>query len=280
MTPEIFPSTSKACLPSANVDTARIAIGVEYNGSLYHGWQRQALPQIATVQHELEKVLSNVANHEVKLHCAGRTDAGVHASGQVAHFDVAVERELKAWVKGANSQLPSAIRVLWAAKVDEQFHARFSATSRRYHYWIHNSAVRPGVFAGLLTHCAFPLDTEVMHREAQCLLGERDFSSFRAAGCQSNTAMRNIHHIRVFRQAERVCIDIQANAFLLHMVRNIAGALMAVGGGKEAAGWVQNILQAKDRTLSSATAKPDGLYLTQVGYPPELSLPIENNSLF
>jgi len=250
----------------------RIAISVEYNGSQFHGWQLQTNPAVPTIQQYLEQALSSVADQPIRLVCAGRTDAGVHAVGQLAHFDASVRRQLKAWVKGANRLLPSSIRVLWAQHVDHDFHARFSARSRRYQYWIHNSPERSGIFSGLITHYSQPLDHQLMHQAAQSLLGEQDFTSFRAIACESPTAMRNVHAVSVFRQRERVCIDIQANAFLLHMVRNISGSLMEIGAKRQPVNWLQTLLAAKDRSLAAATARPDGLYLMTVGYPPELMI--------
>ena len=261
-------------------DQQRIAIAVEYNGSQFHGWQRQTKPAVPTIQQCLEQALSSVADHPVSLTCAGRTDAGVHAVGQLAHFDVSVSRELKAWVKGANSLLPASIRVLWAQHVDQQFHARFSAQSRRYQYWIHNSAERSGIFAGLVTHYPQPLDHQLMHDAAQSLLGEQDFTSFRALACESPTAMRNVYAVKVFRQRERVCIDIEANAFLLHMVRNISGSLMEIGAKRQPVSWLKTLLAAKDRSLAAATARPDGLYLMAVSYPTELVVSSSTPSIF
>ena len=247
-------------------DQQRIAIAVEYNGSQFHGWQRQSKPAVPTIQQCLEQALSTIADHPVSLICAGRTDAGVHAVGQIAHFDVSVSRELKAWVKGANSLLPSSIRVLWAQHVDQEFHARFSAQSRRYQYWIHNGAERSGIFAGLMTHYPHPLDYQLMHDAAQSLLGEQDFTSFRALACESPTAMRNVYAVKVFRQRERICIDIEANAFLLHMVRNIASGLQRVGSGAPR-GYIQELLTLKDRQQLGITAPAQGLYLAEVSYP-------------
>lgn len=245
----------------------RVAITVEYNGSQFHGWQRQTKPAVPTIQQSLEQALSKVADQPVSLICAGRTDAGVHAVGQLAHFDVAVRRELKAWVKGANSLLPSSIRVLEAQHVDQSFHARFSARSRRYQYWIHNGPERSGIFAGLVTHYPQPIDHQLMNEAAQSLLGEQDFTSFRALACESPTAMRNVLAVNVFRQRERVCVDIEANAFLLHMVRNISGSLMEIGAKRQPVGWLKTLLAAQDRSLAAATARPDGLYLIAVDYP-------------
>ncbi|MBT8149084.1 MAG: tRNA pseudouridine(38-40) synthase TruA [Pseudomonadales bacterium] len=258
----------------------RIAIGVEYNGQHFHGWQRQATPALPTVQGALEGAIARVANHPVRLVCAGRTDAGVHACGQVAHFDVAVDRGNKAWIAGVNSALPRSVRVIWAAPVNTSFHARFVALARQYQYWIHNSRVAPGIFAGQLAHCVAPLDAVLMHSEAQSLCGEQDFSSFRAAGCESRHARRNVLAARVFRRGDRVCLEISANAFLLHMVRNIAGSLMVVGSGVQHKGWIRELLDQRDRRLAAATASPAGLYLQQVFYPAAYALPESGAELF
>jgi tRNA pseudouridine38-40 synthase len=228
---------------------------------------------VVTVQSELERALCAVATVPVRVHCAGRTDAGVHACGQLVHFDAPVTRGLKAWVMGTNAYLPSAVRVLWAKEVPADFHARFSALSRRYRYIIGNTRVRPALLSGQVTWQRRPLDAQLMHQEAQCLLGEQDFSSFRAASCQSNTAMRNIHSISVSRRGELVIIDVQANAFLHHMVRNIAGSLMAIGSGQKQTGWLAGLLALKDRNQAADTAAPDGLYLAKVDYPEKYSLP-------
>ena len=282
MSPDIQKPSSN---DSANTDVSaptvrRIAIGVEYNGAAFHGWQRQTKPPVATIQMAVEDALCKVADQKITLICAGRTDAGVHATGQVAHFDVSNERELKAWTMGVNSLLPSAIRVVWAKEVDSEFHARFSASARRYQYWIHNAAVRPGIFSSLMTHYSKPLNATLMHSAAQALVGEQDFTSFRAVACESKTAMRNVHAVSVKRYGERVCIEIEANAFLLHMVRNIAGSLMAVGTEKQPVSWVETLLAAKNRALAAATAKPDGLYLMAVTYPAKYELPVAERSLF
>lgn len=251
----------------------RIALIVEYNGSAFRGWQSQGQPEVATVQSVLDRALSEVAAAPVTTLCAGRTDAGVHASHQVVHFDAPTGRSLKAWVAGANAKLPNSVAVLWAGAMAADFHARFSATARRYRYILLNQARRSAHLSGLVTLYDQPLDEELMHREAQCLLGERDFSAFRAASCQSRTAMRNIHFINVSRRGRLVVVDIQGNAFLHHMVRNIVGVLTAVGSGQAASGWTQQVLDSRDRTQGGVTARPDGLYLVDVSYPPECGLP-------
>ncbi len=254
----------------------RIACGIEYNGGSYSGWQTQKNHSVVTVQSELERGLAAIAAlpEPVRVHCAGRTDTGVHACGQVIHFDAPVTRGLKAWVLGTNTHLPDAIRVIWAKQVPADFHARFSALSRRYRYIIGNTRVRPALLNGQVTWQRRPLDAALMHEEAQSLLGEQDFSSFRAASCQSNTAMRNIYSIDISRRGELVVIDVQANAFLHHMVRNIAGSLMAVGSGQQQKGWLAGLLAIKDRNQAADTASPDGLYLSKVDYPEKFSLPV------
>lgn len=251
----------------------RVALGIEYNGSCFNGWQRQKSREISTVQEALEIALSQVANHPVRLVCAGRTDAGVHGTGQVVHFEYQHERPQDAWVRGGNSNLPGSITVLWARQVPKEFHARFSAVSRRYRYIIYNNPVRPAILHGLVTPHYLPLDADLMHEAGQSLLGEHDFSSFRGAGCQSSTPMRNVHELSVNRKGDYVLIDIQANAFLLHMVRNIAGLLISIGHGDRPASWTKDVLELKDRTKAGITAVPDGLYLTQVNYPEKFGLP-------
>lgn len=246
---------------------------VEYDGSAFRGWQSQGHPDVATVQSVLDRALSEVAAAPVTTLCAGRTDAGVHASHQVVHFDAPSSRSLKAWVAGANAKLPASVAVAWAGAMAEDFHARFSATARRYRYILLNQARRSAHLAGLATLFDQPLDEKLMHREAQCLLGELDFSAFRAASCQSRTAMRNIHFIDVSRRGRLVVVDIQGNAFLHHMVRNIVGVLCAVGSGQAAPGWTQQVLDSRDRTQGGVTARPDGLYLVDVSYPSQCGLP-------
>ena len=243
----------------------RIALTVEYDGSPYHGWQAQT--GLRTVQQVLETALGHVADTEVSVICAGRTDTGVHAINQVVHFDCDIERPLRSWIHGVNSFLPKDVCVKSARVMPEEFHARYSALSRRYRYMIYNSPTRPALFRGQLTWSYRPLDHETMAAAAACLIGENDFTSFRSVECQSNTPMRRITDLRVLREGELVIIDITANAFLHHMVRNIAGVLMAVGAGKRTKNWVQEVLHAKDRRLGAETAPPYGLYLVEVEYP-------------
>ncbi len=243
----------------------RIALGIEYNGQDFFGWQSQE--KLLTVQGSLEGALSRIANEPITLSCAGRTDAGVHATGQVAHFDTNAIRTLRAWTLGTNTHLPASIAVKWAEEVDVNFHARFSALSRCYRYIIYNSSIRPAIFAARVTWYHRPLNVEWMQTAGQFLLGERDFSSFRAAECESQSPMRNVHYIKVTRQDDFVVIEIQANAFLHHMVRNIAGSLMMVGAGLKSPEWMQEVMEAKDRRKAGKTAPPMGLYLWRVNYP-------------
>lgn len=249
----------------------RIALGVEYAGEQFYGWQRQQ--EVPSVQAALEKALAKVADEPISLTCAGRTDAGVHASGQVVHFDTNAVRNERAWTLGVNALLPPSIAVRWHANVADDFHARFSATARRYRYVIFNSPLRGGLLSAGVTHVYQPLDEKVMQRAAQCLVGEHDFSSFRAAQCQSHTPFRNIHFVKIHRQNDYIVVDIQANAFVHHMVRNIVGSLLVVGSGEQNEEWLAEVLMARDRTTAAATAKPNGLYLIDVLYPSELNLP-------
>ena len=266
---EAFPRFSPDPLPPGS----RVVCRIEYDGRPFSGWQSQPHLAVATVQETLEAALGSIAGREVRVHCAGRTDTGVHGFGQIVHFDDPVGRSPKAWVLGANTALPPTVRVHWAQAVSADFHARFSATARRYRYLIANTAVRPALLAGQVSWCRQLLDAGAMHEAAQVLLGEQDFSAFRAASCQSPTAMRNVHEISVLRQEDFVCLDITANAFLHHMVRNIAGSLIAVGSGRRSADWLAQLLRAGDRTLAADTAPADGLYLVAVSYPESFGLP-------
>ncbi|MHA2939996.1 tRNA pseudouridine(38-40) synthase TruA [Vibrio sp. RC27] len=249
----------------------KIALGVEYDGSAYYGWQRQK--EVNSVQQELEKALSVVANSPIDVLCAGRTDAGVHGTGQVVHFETNVERKLVAWTMGANANLPLDIAVRWATEVSDEFHARFSATARRYRYIIYNHKLRPGILSTGVSHYHVELDEQKMHQAGQYLLGENDFSSFRAAHCQSRSPWRNVIHLNVTRHGDYVVIDVKANAFVHHMVRNIVGSLMVVGRGEQPIEWIDWLLKAKDRKLAGATAKAEGLYLVDVDYPESFGIP-------
>jgi len=255
-----------------DIGAGRVVLAFEYDGRQFHGWQFQK-SGVRSVEGELAKAVARVANHPVDLVCAGRTDAGVHASYQIAHFETTSVRSLRSWVMGINTALPDDIAVHWAGNGPGDFHARFSAVYRRYRYVIYNSPVRPGIQRGQVSWTFRPLDAESMHRGAQALVGEHDFSSFRAAGCQSRTPVRFLEKIAVSRKQNFVIIDVQANAFLHHMVRNIAGVLMAVGAGEKPVEWVSEVLEARDRKVAGVTAPPYGLYLVDVGYPEECGIP-------
>lgn len=248
----------------------RIALGVEYDGTHYHGWQAQT--GLHTVQQAIEKALARVADCNVSVVCAGRTDTGVHATNQIIHFDCDKERSIRSWIHGANSYLPKDICVKWGREMPDEFHARYSAVFRRYRYIIYNSPIRPALQRSNVTWQYRQLDHRMMHTASQSLLGENDFTSFRSVECQSLTPMRNVTNIEVTRKGDLIMIDITANAFLHHMVRNIAGVLIAVGSGKNTIPWVKEILLAKDRRLGAETAPPYGLYLVHVGYPKEFSV--------
>ncbi|WP_065648817.1 tRNA pseudouridine(38-40) synthase TruA [Pantoea eucrina] len=255
----------------AEATILKLALGIEYDGSRYYGWQRQN--EVRSVQEKLEKALAKVANHDVSVFCAGRTDAGVHGTGQVVHFETTSRRADSAWTLGVNANLPDDIAVRWVKAVPESFHARFSATARRYRYVIYNQRLRPAILGNGLTHYYHPLDAEKMQRAGQHLLGENDFTSFRAVQCQSRTPWRNVMHLNVTRQGAFVIVDIKANAFVHHMVRNIVGSLIEVGNGNQPESWIADLLAAKDRTLAAATAKAEGLYLVAVDYPSHFALP-------
>ena len=250
----------------------KFAVGVEYRGSAYCGWQRQ--PHCDSVQQNLEQALSFVADHAIELVCAGRTDSGVHAVEQVAHFDSIAERSDRAWVLGANCRLPRDIRIKWVVPVTDDFHARFGARARAYRYLILNAAVPSALFHDLSAWEYKNLDHDKMHEGAQVLLGEHDFSSFRAAGCQAKSVHRNVLEISVSRRAELVMLDIKANAFLYHMVRNIAGSLMSIGRGEHDIDWFSGLLDARNRNLDAATAPASGLYFAFACYESKFKLPI------
>ena len=251
----------------------RIALGLEYDGTAYRGWQAQA--HAAGVQAELERALSLVADCRIAVTAAGRTDAGVHAALQVVHFDAPVDRGPRGWVLGANTHLERDISALWACVVDDAFHARYSALARSYRYVILNRRSRPALMRHRAGWVRELLDAETMHSAAQALRGEHDFSSFRAAECQSRTPIRRLESIAVTRQGDYIRVDVTANAFLHHMVRNIVGTLLAVGSGDRSAGWVAEVLAARDRRVGGVTAPPQGLYLAGIRYPIEFNIPAE-----
>jgi len=251
-------------------ESPRMAAGVEYDGSLFLGWQVQR--QTPTVQPAVEAALSAVANEAIVVHCAGRTDTGVHALCQVIHFDVPVARSAHGWLLGGNSYLPEGVALLWVKPVAADFHARYSALARRYRYVISNRVVKPALHRQRMTWVRKPLDAERMHEAAQALLGEHDFSSFRAAGCQSSTPRRRVDAISVVRRDDQVEIEVEANAFVYHMVRNIAGSLIAVGMGERPVDELERLLKVCDRRQAAMTAPPQGLYFCGVRYPEHYGL--------
>lgn len=250
----------------------RIALGVEYDGRSFCGWQSQK-GDLPTVQGSLEAGVSIVANQPIKVVCAGRTDTGVHACAQVVHFDTNTERDERSWVLGTNANIEKSISVLWAKPVSDEFHARFSALRRRYRYVIVNRFVRPTFAAGRVCWDHRQLDEKRMQQAANHLIGEHDFNSYRAVACQAHSPVRTVTRLDVHRKEDLVIIDIEANAFLHHMVRNIAGVLMAIGAGEQDINWSKEVLDARDRTLGGVTAPPHGLYFMGVEYPPEFGIP-------
>ncbi len=253
----------------------RIAAIIEYDGSRFNGWQAQ--DRGATIQGCVEEALSRVADEPISVTVAGRTDAGVHACAQVIHFDTAAMRSGYSWIRGANSYLPREIALLWAAEVAADFHARFSATGRRYDYVILNRAVRPTYLAAHVTHEYRPLDIARMRQAAAYLIGEHDFTSFRSSECVAPSPVRELRALAIERAGEFVKIHAYANAFLHHMVRNLAGVLMAIGAGEREPQWAADVLAARDRTKGSVTAPADGLYLSAVEYPERFGLPRLSN---
>lgn len=249
----------------------KFALGIEYDGSRFAGWQMQK-HGTRTVQECVEIALSSVANQPVQVVCAGRTDTGVHATGQVVHFECDSPRQEKAWVMGVNTRLPDDVSSIWAKPVGEDFSARFSATARQYRYIILNRQARPAILNKKVTWKHGVLNVEAMHEAAQALLGEQDFTSFRSSACQAEHAMRNVHWVKVSREGDYIYIDIEANAFLHHMVRNIVGSLMMIGQSVKAVGWMADLMRCKDRNQAGPTAPADGLYLVKVSYPDKLGI--------
>ncbi len=251
----------------------KYAACIEYDGSAYFGWQYQ--DHAPSVQGDVESAISKVANHPVKVTCAGRTDTGVHGIGQIIHFESDAKRAIDSWHFGTNSNLSSSAVMRWIKPVDESFHARFSAGARRYRYIVLNRGTRTAILNKRVSWHRRALNHESMHIASQYLLGEQDFTSLRAAGCQAKHAVRTIHDISVSREGDFIYLDVKANAFLYHMVRNIAGTLFAVGEGKQPADWVPELMQKKNRDQAGATAPPGGLYFVHVDYPEQFELPAE-----
>ncbi len=259
----------------------RYALGIEYDGSDFSGWQRLNKPGQPdrrgepTVQAALERALTFVAGTPIVVTCAGRTDSGVHAVAQVVHFDTNVQRDVRGWVLGTSTQLPPSVCVRWCQPMAAEFHARFAARARRYRYRLVNRAVRPALHRQYLSWERHPLDADAMHRAAQALLGLQDFSAFRTVHCQAPHAQRDLHEISVRREGEVVEIEIQANAFLHHMVRNIVGSLLPIGRGERPEAWLAELLAGRDRAVAGPTAPSAGLVFLGPRYPAEWRLPAE-----
>jgi len=259
-------------------DVKRIVLGVQYDGMHWHGWQTQ--PAGNTVQDRLESALKEFARSDIRTTCAGRTDAGVHALEQVVHFDAPVERDPFSWVRGTNAFLPPSIAVRWACEVpngdpSNEFHARFSARARTYHYVLYNHPVRSPLMAGRAGWVFRPLDADRMREAAQHLVGEHDFTAFRAAECQARSPVKRMFGIEVVRHGDVIVFTLRATAFLHHMVRNIVGSLILVGNGNQPQDWIRHILETRDRSLAAPTFMPDGLYLARIDYEPAWQLPQE-----
>lgn len=256
----------------------KIALGIEYDGLPWHGWQSQ--PDGKTVQDQLEGALSKFADTQIRVHCAGRTDTGVHALGQVVHLETDKHREMFGWVRGVNAYLPDSISVRWARNVDDDFHARFSAIQRSYEYWIYNHPVRSALYVNRTGWAHLPLNHEKMREAAQTLLGTQDYSAFRASECQAKSPIRTVRQLEVTRCGNLILVRISADAFLHHMVRNLVGTLVYVGSGQRPVVWVSEVLQSRNRALAAPTFSPVGLYLTQVEYPSRFNIPINTDAPF
>jgi tRNA pseudouridine38-40 synthase len=248
----------------------RLALGLAYDGAVWQGWQTQ--PHRQTVQDTLESALRQFLAGPAATVCAGRTDAGVHAAMQVIHLDTDVQRRAESWVRGLNALLPPSIAVRWAQLVPDTFHARFSALSRTYTYLLWNDRVRPALWAGRAGWCFHPLDVDAMRAAAAHLIGEHDFSSFRSSQCQARHPVRTLHQLDIAEQGRFLVFTLRANAFLHHMVRNVMGALLQVGQGRQPASWMSGLLAARDRTQGAPTFMPDGLYLSAIEYASEFGL--------
>jgi tRNA pseudouridine38-40 synthase len=250
----------------------RIAIGLEYVGTAFAGWQTQ--DDVRTVQAVLERSLARIADRPIAVVCAGRTDAGVHALGQVAHFDTTAARAPRAWMLGVNGDLPPDVSISWARPVPRHFHARYSVSSRTYRYLILNRSARSALAAGRAALIHRALNVDRMRAAAARLMGEHDFSAFRAAECQARSPVRRLYELSIERSGEWVRVDLTANAFLHHMARNLVGLLIAVGRGDAAPDWATAVLEGRDRSKGAPTAPAEGLYLHRVNYPPAFGLPV------
>ncbi|MGH1463467.1 MAG: tRNA pseudouridine(38-40) synthase TruA [Neptuniibacter sp.] len=250
----------------------RYALCVEYSGAGYHGWQIQKEGGVSSIQEEVERALSKIANSPISVVCAGRTDAGVNATYQIIHFDSPVKREERAWVLGTNTHLPDDIAIQWAKPVPEHFHARFSALERRYRYLIYSNPVKPAILPKGVTWTYKTLDIQRMEEAAGYLIGEHDFTSYRAVACQAHSPVRSVKQLDIYSAGSLIVMDVMANAFLHHMIRNFAGVLMKIGCGEAEPIWAKEVLEAKDRRQGGVTAPPFGLYFVDAKYPAEFEL--------
>lgn len=250
-------------------------MGIEYDGSPYVGWQAQRTGE--TVQQNVERAISKVANQQIRVYCAGRTDTGVHANEQVIHFETTSYRKAHSWVHGSNTNLDRSISCLWATEVADSFHARFSALRRTYRYTILNRKIRPGILRNYVSFVHFPLDEKRMQQAAQHLLGKHDFTSYRAVACQAKSPVRTLYKLEVSREGDFIHLDLQADGFLHHMVRNIAGVLIKIAAGDAETDWSKEVLEHRNRRLGGVTASPRGLYFKHVTYPDEFNLPTIND---
>lgn len=257
----------------ADSGLSRYALCVEYAGAAYRGWQTQKEKDVPSIQETVEKALSKIANQPVKVICAGRTDACVSGTYQIIHFDTSAERPDRAWVMGTNTQLPDDICIRWAKRVDDSFHARFSAMERRYRYLIYTSQVKPALLSTGVTWTHKELDLSRMQEAANYLIGKHDFTSYRAIACQANSPVRHVKAMDLYSAGDLIVIDVRANAFLHHMIRNFAGVLMTIGAGEAEPLWAQQVLDARDRSQGGVTAPPYGLYFVDVKYPEKYDLP-------
>lgn len=258
----------------------RIAAGVEYDGRGFHGWQRQTQAGLRTVQGEIEKALSRIADHAVTVSCAGRTDTGVHALGQVIHFDTEAWREPRAWLLGTNRFLPPDVKLTWVKPVAAHFHARFLALGRSYRYLVHNRSARSALWAGRCAEWPQPLDVERMNEAASRLIGEHDFTSFRGRDCQARTPIKVLRRLQLTRRGHWVVLDAEASGFLHNMVRNITGTLLAIGCGHRPLSWMDEVLVARDRAAAGETAPSHGLYFMHAQFDAEFDLPAFANNEF
>lgn len=256
----------------------KIALGIEYNGFKYYGWQYQK--NFNTIQNCLESAIKKITKEKIRIYCGGRTDSKVHATGQVIHFYTSVFLKKSAWILGINNFLPDDISVCWSKIVNFDFHARYSAISRTYCYIIFNNLFKSSIFTNCVSHYPIYLDVKKMHIAAQLLVGKKDFTSFRSSKCQSKSAWRDVKFIKVKRYFDYIIIEIQANSFLYHMVRNIIGSLLEIGYGRKNKKWLSDVLYLRDRTKAAATAKPNGLYLVSIDYPDRYNIPKLNSIPF